>query len=452
MTKDAISEAIVARSASARSRRARTLMATGFVVAALASGCTVRRRSGDAELGSTKSALTADQCDYFQVGGKTRICHATGSAKSPYVILDLSESACVTAHAAHPADFVSLGGAPCNGRGCLPQGAPSDATIDCCEGLAPKNGICEPTDPCLGVACTVSDQCHVAACDPGTGLCVETSKVDGFPCDDGSACTTGDACHAGACSGAPVICAAADPCHVAGTCDAQTGLCSTPAARDGTTCNDGNACTQTDTCLAGSCTGSNPVVCVAFDQCHSLGQCDSSTGKCSNPNQSDGTACDDGQPCTRNDRCTAGVCSGSSFSCTPGDCQTGGTCNEDGTCSFGDAPDGSPCSFGTCLTGRCVVGSQGCAVDCAVNTPSTPNCLDGVCVQCRTSTDCLDASFPVCDASVHQCFRCKQNTDCTNHPGNPMCDALTGACVGCVVDADCATAAAHCVSNVCVAS
>ena len=33
------------------------------------------------------------------------------------------------------------------------------------------------------------------------------------------------------------------------------------AKANGTGCNDGNACTQTDTCQAGTCTGANPVAC-----------------------------------------------------------------------------------------------------------------------------------------------------------------------------------------------
>jgi hypothetical protein len=28
-------------------------------------------------------ALTAGQCEYFEVGGKAQICHATGSTKHP---------------------------------------------------------------------------------------------------------------------------------------------------------------------------------------------------------------------------------------------------------------------------------------------------------------------------------------------------------------------------------
>ena len=68
--------------------------------------------------------------------------------------------------------------------------------------------------------------------------------------------------------GTPVVCTASDQCHDAGTCNPATGVCSNPAKPNGTACNDGNACTQTDTCQAGVCTGSNPVVCTGPDQCH----------------------------------------------------------------------------------------------------------------------------------------------------------------------------------------
>ena len=52
---------------------------------------------------------------------------------------------------------------------------------------------------------------------------------------------------------------------------------------DSTTCNDGDACTQTDTCSSGVCHGSNPVTCTASDQCHDVGTCNPADGSCSNP-------------------------------------------------------------------------------------------------------------------------------------------------------------------------
>ena len=53
----------------------------------------------------------------------------------------------------------------------------------------------------------------------------------------------------GAC--AEVVCAASDQCHDVGACDPQTGNCSNPAKMNNTACNDGNGCTQSDTCQRG---------------------------------------------------------------------------------------------------------------------------------------------------------------------------------------------------------
>jgi hypothetical protein len=53
-----------------------------------------------------------------------------------------------------------------------------------------------------------------------------------------------------------VVCTASDQCHVAGTCDSGSGLCSDPAAPNGTTCDDGNAATDGDVCTGGTCAGS----------------------------------------------------------------------------------------------------------------------------------------------------------------------------------------------------
>src|SRR5690606_10016202 len=124
-----------------------------------------------------------------------------------------------------------------------------------------------------------------------------------------NACTQTDVCSSGVCTGAdPVVCAASDQCQAAGACDPATGLCSGGPLPDGTSCDDGDACSQTDTCQAGSCVGSNPVLCTAFSQCHDVGSCDPATGACSTPAKADGTPCDDGDLCTVDDSCAAGVC------------------------------------------------------------------------------------------------------------------------------------------------
>ncbi len=93
---------------------------------------------------------------------------------------------------------------------------------------------------------------------------------------------------AAVCVGAnPVVCTALGDCHDAGTCDPATALCSNPEAADGTLCDDGNVCTQTDFCAAGLCVGVDPVICTALDDCHYTGVCDPATGLCSNPSEPD---------------------------------------------------------------------------------------------------------------------------------------------------------------------
>jgi hypothetical protein len=127
--------------------------------------------------------------------------------------------------------------------------------------------------------------------------------ADGTACDDANACTLFDTCQGGRCIGADsVMCRPIDPCHTGGTCDPLTGACSNPAVRDGTTCDDANVCTQTDTCQGGVCIGANLIICRPIDSCHQAGQCNPNDGLCSNPRSDDGTPCGDAGTCS------AGVC------------------------------------------------------------------------------------------------------------------------------------------------
>lgn len=226
-------------------------------------------------------------------------------------------------------------------------------------------GACTGTNP---VACTAQDQCHAAGvCDPATGLCSNPAQPDGAACSDGNGCTEGDACQGGACAtGTPVVCQAADQCHTAGVCNPTTGRCSLPAKPDGTTCNDANACTQGESCRAGSCTPANRTACGPGDQCRGAGLCDPNTGQCSHPARPDGTGCDDGNACTEADTCRAGACTaGAPVLCVAdGPCRLGGVCDPStGECSEAPAPDGSRCDDGdvcttgdTCHAGTCQPG------------------------------------------------------------------------------------------------
>ena len=251
-----------------------------------------------------------------------------------------------------------------------PDGAMCDDDSACTLIDVCQDGVCTGTEP---KTCEALDQCHVAgSCDPATGECSDPPAEDGTACDDGDLCTLTDACQDGACVGGdPVECTPPDACH-SSTCDPDSGECQVSEQPDGSACDDGDACTQLDTCQDGICNGSDPVVCEPLDQCHVAGSCDPDSGECSNPAAADGTVCDDGDACTREDTCQAGSCSGADpVVCEPSDeCHLAGECDpESGSCSDPLAPDGTECSTGICEDGVCIEESDGSGCGCSTSSP-----------------------------------------------------------------------------------
>ena len=301
----------------------------------------------------------------------------------------------------------------------VPDDTPCDDSdlctlLDTCE-----QGVCGGADP---VFCTALDQCHVAGvCDPATGLCSDPAKADGSPCDDATACTRTDTCVAGNCVGAdPVMCTALDQCHVAGECDPATGVCSDPAKADGVPCDDGDSCTQTDSCLVGVCVGADPVMCTALDQCHVAGECDPATGLCSNPKVADGTACDDGDSCTQSDTCAAGTCVGADpVVCTGLDqCHVAGECDPaTGVCSDPAKTDGTPCDDASACTrvDACVAGS------CVGADPVICTAAD----QCHVAGECDPATGQCSNPAKADGAPCDDGYGCTQTDS-----CLAGVCVG----------------------
>lgn len=106
------------------------------------------------------------------------------------------------------------------------------------------------------------------------------NQPNGAVCDDGNGCTQTDTCQNNTCVGSnPVVCPSSVPCQAA-ACNAATGTCSPIPAPDGSACDDGNACTQSSTCNAGVCVGSNPITCPPADPCHLPGVCVAAMGGC----------------------------------------------------------------------------------------------------------------------------------------------------------------------------
>jgi hypothetical protein len=351
-----------------------------------------------------------------------------------------------------------LNGNAIGGNSSQDRSLSADAVVNPCEVLDVQcdgldlcgASVCNPlTALCVNTYVPQGNQCgdpsHTGLCEIG-GVCTGDSiycpatgnAPDNTPCTDSNACTVNDTCQAGVCQpGTPLVCpGASDQCHDAGTCDAANGTCSNPAKDNGTSCTDGNACTQTDTCQAGVCTGSNPVVCQASDQCHVAGICNTGTGACSNPNapqftacgSSDNTSCNAPDSCDANGQCVdrkkvagyvcqsangicdpAHTCDGTSDTCQPhyaadntvcgnasGQCANDPVCNGAGQCSAETPKDNKTvcrAQNGLCdLAELCTGYSAQCPDDSKVAAGTT----------CRLSAGSCDVP-EICDGSSKQC-------------------------------------------------
>jgi len=241
-----------------------------------------------------------------------------------------------------------------------------------CGGQDDVCGVNRPGLNQWGVAPkVVADEVWKCMGCPGSVDCASPPKPNGTLCADGNACTEHDTCQSGVCVGeVPAACTASDQCHDAGTCNPTTGLCSNPARPGTPPCDDNDACTQTDLCVNGVCTGTAPVVCTATDQCHDVGTCDPATGSCSSPPKT-GTDCSDGDACTQGDQCQEGTClRGADVVCLGDQCNVAGTCDPaTGACSSTPL-SGTPCDDGqsctqddTCQAGVCVSGPPAVVTD-----------------------------------------------------------------------------------------
>ncbi|MEC8022637.1 MAG: MYXO-CTERM sorting domain-containing protein, partial [Myxococcota bacterium] len=83
---------------------------------------------------------------------------------------------------------------------------------------------------------------------------------------------------------------------------------------DGIPCDDGDICTQSDTCVTGNCVGSDLTICDDANPC-TTDTCDPADG-CTFENITG--PCDDGDLCTEGDTCSGGACDELSFTLTQG--------------------------------------------------------------------------------------------------------------------------------------
>jgi hypothetical protein len=142
-------------------------------------------------------------------------------------------------------------GEHCSGGACVVTCTTGD--LRCADNYTPQ--ICDKNGDWQGAGSCGSCQ----PCDVNTGECRGSSLPDDSPCQDPkNKCILNGTCQNGKCISAPggdqIECVAAGSCSP-GACDPKTGIC---AATDGTSCHDGDACTASSSCQAGTCTSTPP--------------------------------------------------------------------------------------------------------------------------------------------------------------------------------------------------
>ena len=252
---------------------------------------------------------------------------------------------------------------------------------DTCE-----NGICsgEPMECDDGNICT-SGQCQ-------SGNCVYDPDNEGATCRTDDPCNLW-ACHLGQCEivGEPHICDDGDPCTL-GVCDAEDPNADENGCvfvfQDNIECDDGKFCTVGEYCdpETKSCTGGTLKQCNDNNVC-TRDTCVENIQSCQNIPIS-GT-CDDGDPCTLEDRCDDGRCvrrPGSDLR----NCDDGNQCTSD-SC---DASNPDADELGCVYNVEIMNGTDCNADDDDICTPDD-TCSDGVCtadeqIPCNDGNDCTD--------------------------------------------------------------
>ena len=374
------------------------------------------------------------------------------------------------------------------------------------------------SSPCYGeYKCGKDDKCHLEiasalscptdspgscgtwTCDETLGACVQHSLPNDTPCNDQDACTTEDRCVFGVCVGVGALeCEDGEPCSF-NTCHPEWGCVFDVEAANGRDCDDGNFCTSGEQCLHGQCFGAEST-CECFEDedcgehddddpctgtyacqdnrcvvvpetvvvCATLfsnpcvtSACNPGTGLCEATLMADGTACEDQDACTVDDRCVGGTCvAGEDRECLTEDPCQQGYCNSAIGCVFvpasGPCTDGDPCTTGDLCSGGSCVGTL--EPSCEDGDPCTVDSCDPEigCVHELAFMSCDDGSpctvFDVC--TVDGCQGDPRNCDDGDPCTTDTCDALLGclhlAYEGPCDDGNACTVGDECVAGLCV--
>jgi hypothetical protein len=323
--------------------------------------------------------------------------------------------------------FKSQSGTPCNA-----DDNPCTAADKC------KEGACTPGLP---KTCASGDFCVKGKCSIATGKCVYTALI-AVPCNDGNACTVEETCKNEQCAGKLANCDDSNGCTT-DKCSPDKGCVHDPGAGS---CDDDDKCTQKDACKGGACVGLPLNVTSACDDKNpcTADVCKADKG-CVNVQQS-GADCDDGNSCTKADKCAQGVCKAGTNACgceADKDCEkfSGNKCNGVLFCDKAQLPfackanplsvvkcntanDGA-CQTTACdpSTGKCSASKKSDGVPCdadASKCTQSDVCSGGFCKPGKT-VDCDDKN--TCTNDV-----CAATKGCEHLPNSALCDADANKC------------------------
>ena len=281
------------------------------------------------------------------------------------------------------------------GEACNNNDDDCDGTVD--EGFEAKGDDCSGGSNCV---ISGTQQCNT---DLTALSCQGTFHPAGSSCDDGDVCTDTDSCDSlGVCSGSAYSC--------------DDGL---PETTD--VCNGDGTCSflpNTGFCVVGGVSYTEG----ALDPSNACKACLTATSQTAFSARPDGTTCNDSKNCTTADQCLSGACSGTTKVCDDSSDCTDDSCSEATGCVFdSSATEGNTCDDGkactentACTSGVC---GGGATKDCDDSNPCTQDA-------CNALTGCVNTVIP----HVESCYSGGAGTK-----GVGLCKSGTRTCAGSVL-------------------
>jgi hypothetical protein len=295
---------------------------------------------------------------------------------------------------------------------CQSDGSCVGAAIECHDGFeCTTDGACDPlfgcSHPLKPGYCLIDGACYADGDRNPANPCLRcdatpqvsgiwTSAPKGTACADGDHCNGEEACDGvGNCAaGVPVACDPPGPCQEEGVCDRDSGKCTYALKAQGAVCRP------------------------ASDQCQDDAVCDGTSAECPANPIAVGRPCDDGNPCTVDDRClNDGSCVGAHK-----DCDDGLECTDDFCGPFGCGHAPKP---GFCLIDRaCYADGERNPANPCQRCDATPQ-VNRIWTLAPPGTACADdrCNGEVCD-EAGACVT-GAPVEC---PACHACNPATGAC------------------------